>query len=328
MSLTVKQPGMLTSLQDLGRYGLRNLGLSTCGAMDSLAARVANLILGNPENAPLLEFTLTGPTLEFHKSTVICLSGGSADATVDTHPIASNFVTAVKAGQTLKIASLRTGCRGYLAIKNGFQAREVLGSCSTYLRAGIGGLGGRALKENDRLGFNSWAAKKNFKPDIAVGHRFTQYLEDQKHVQPVRYIRGPQTSWFSGPSLNVFQNQSYSVRPDSDRMGYRLCGQKIKSSYAGNLITEGTAMGSIQIPPDGQPIILMSDCQPTGGYPKIGNIISADLPRVAQLKPSDTLTFQEVTVEEAQRELVKQRIGLNRLAIAAEYYWNRNQNDY
>lgn len=328
MSLIIKQPGMLTTLQDLGRYGLRNLGFSTAGAMDTLAARVTNLILGNPENAPVLEFTLTGPTLEFHKPTIICLSGGSADATVGNQFVAPNCVTPIKAGQTLKISGLKTGCRGYLGVKNGFQAREVLGSCSTHLAAGIGGLSGRALKESDRLGYNSWSAKKGFQPDIAVGREFTQYLENQADSQPVRFIRGPQSSWFSKQSLHHFYSQSYSVHPDSDRMGYRLCGQKIESSYSENLITEGTTAGSIQVPPDGQPIILMSDCQPTGGYPKIGNIISADLPRVAQLKPSDTVTFQEVSVREAQRELIEQRINLNRLAIAAEHYWNHNQDEY
>ncbi|KEQ19505.1 5-oxoprolinase subunit C family protein [Endozoicomonas numazuensis] len=325
MSLTIKDPGMLTTVQDLGRYGVRNLGFSTSGAMDTLAVRVANLILGNPESSPVLEFTLTGPILEFHKSAVVCLSGGSANATIDNHPISTHCVTTIKAGQTLKVSSLRKGCRGYLAIKDGFQVNKVLGSCSTYLRAGIGGYEGRALKENDQLSFNAGSTKESFKPDIALGHEFISFLEVHEHVQPIRYISGPQASWFSNQSLKTFQNQNYSVRSDSDRMGYRLSGQKIESSHSGNLITEGTTVGSIQIPPDGQPIILMSDCQPTGGYPKIGNIISADLPRVAQLKPTDTLTFQEVSVEEAQRELIEQRISLNRLAIAAKHYWNRIQ---
>ena len=333
MSLTVIEPGMLTSVQDQGRLGFRNLGFSTSGTMDTLAARVSNLMLDNPENAPVLEFTLTGPTLEFHKPAVICLGGGKAHATLDDQRIPANSAAIVNAGQILKIAGLRTGCRGYLAIKNGFQINKVLGSCSTYLRAEIGGHKGRGLKENDSLRFTPWPSKtrplKNrIQPDIAAGHEFTHYLEDPINIQPIRFIRGPQASWFSGKNREAFQCQKYTVRPDSDRMGYRLSGQKIDSSHADSLITEGTTTGTIQIPPQGQPIILMSDCQPTGGYPKIGNIITVDLPRVAQLKPSDTLTFQEVSVEEAQQELIEQRTSLNRLAIAAKHYWNRIQDEY
>ncbi|WP_062261317.1 biotin-dependent carboxyltransferase family protein [Endozoicomonas arenosclerae] len=328
MSLTLLEPGMLTSVQDLGRFGFRNLGFSTNGAMDTLAAKTANLILDNPESAPVLEYTLTGPTLKFHEPAAICLTGGNPVATLDNQPVDSHTVISIQSGQILKIGSLRSGCRGYLAIKGGFQLRETLGSCSTYLRAGIGGLEGRALKENDQLKFTPMSSQESLKHEVSLGLEFTHYLEEPKSTLPVRFVRGPQFSWFSKQGLETFLNQPYSVRPDSDRMGYRLSGEKIVSQHSESLITEGATSGAIQIPPDGQPIILMSDCQPTGGYPKMGNIISVDLPRVAQLKPSDTLIFQEVSIEEAQQELIEQRFSLNRLSIAAKHYWKRIQDEY
>ena len=319
MSLSVIEAGMLTTVQDLGRFGYRRFGMLCSGAMDSLSARLANSMLANPENSAVLEYTLIGPTLTFHKPAAVCLCGGISKPVIDDHPANINSIIFIKAGQTLKIGAIKTGCRGYLAIKGGFIVPEILGSASTYLRGKVGGLNGRRIQESDSLTFAPFSENSDHLSTLSPSPDITEYLW---RSDKVRYIRGPQYHWFSDNSILSFNREPFSINSNSDRMGYRLTGPEISLRKTQELLSEGVAPGSIQIPPNGQPIILMSDSQPTGGYPKIAQVATIDIPRVAQMKPGDTLGFQEISLAQAQQELMQQRILLDRMTIAAIHHWN------
>ena len=324
MSVKIIEPGMLTTVQDLGRFGYRHLGIMANGVMDAKAANIANLMLGNDVNAAVLEFTLLGPELEFTKSSVICITGAKTKATLDGQELEQGRVIQVRAGQRLKTGNAYQGCRGYLAIKGGFSVKEVLHSKSTYLRGGIGGFDGRALKSGDELRFTEFHSSIGAVKELAPSFEFMDYLGS---LNQVRFIYGKQADWFTSESLKRFCQQSFTVSSASDRMGYRLEGQPVKMIRPQELLTEGVTMGTIQIPANGQPIVLMSDSQPTGGYPKIGEVISVDLPRLAQLKPGDSVSFQPVSLAEAQSALIKETQFLNRLSIAAQHCWSRNSHD-
>jgi antagonist of KipI len=284
MEVTVRRAGMLTTVQDLGRSGHRAAGVPLGGAMDSMALRVANLLVGNPENTAALELTLRGPDLEFSAATVVALGGAEFGALPRWQPVT------VPAGGRLAFGDARTGCRGYLAIAGGFDVPAVLGSRGTYLRAALGGHHGRALRDGDVLRA----------PGIArhvVGHWHIdeRILPAYRQAPTVRVVRGAQAEEFGG---RLFRH-AFSVSPKSDRMGVRLTGPELARTGAAELVSSTVVPGTVQVPPDGQPIILMADAQTIGGYPQIAHVISLDLPLVAHLRPGDTVQFHEVTLAEA-----------------------------
>jgi antagonist of KipI len=294
MEMTVLSPGLLTTVQDLGRPGHRRQGVAPGGAMDTFALQVANLLVGNAGNAPALEFALTGPRLKLSGDALIALCGGEFGDLPDWR------LVRVRAGGEISLEKCRSGCRGYLAVAGGFDVPRVLGGCGTDLRGGFGGHEGRALRAGDGLKVKPGALEAHaLRPDAALHHFVAPEIRPAYSRSPtVRVVRGTEAGEFSGE----FFQHIFTVEAHSDRMGLRLAGPQLeRRSKTGELISSPVAPGTIQVPPDGQPIVLMADAQTLGGYPKIAHAISVDLPLLAQLRPGDTVRFQEVTLAEAHR---------------------------
>lgn len=288
--LEVIKPGVLTGVQDLGRAGWQHWGISAGGAMDRRAARVANVLLGNDENDPLLEATHTGPEVRFLRDTWIAVTGAEVKGVAGWRPVK------VSAGQVVSLAEITRGARVYLAVAGGFEVPRVLGGTGLVPRAGVGGWNGRALQAGDRLGAKpatlesngTWSASSEF--DGATSADVS-----------VRVIKGPQWDWFSAASRRTLLAKPYKVADKSDRIGLRLDGTALRLDDEGReQVSEGVGFGSVQVPPDGKPIVLMADRQTIGGYPKIAHVIAVDLPKLAQARPGALVKFQEITLAEAQ----------------------------
>ena len=286
MKIVIDNPGMFTTVQDLGRPGHGIDGVSRSGAADPLALRIANRLLGNNENTPALEMTLLGGTFTFPQGATIALTGGRLPALPMYRPFE------ILPGQTIRTGTLETGARSYLAVRGGIPAKLVAGSASTHV---LSGLGGRPLRKGDVLpiGPSASAPKTNPVPNSLTTYNTT-----------LRVTAGPQSSSFPA---TTFYHAEYLVSPDSNRMGLRLDGPAILSPNPGQMVTEGVPLGAIQLPPNGQPILLFVDQQTTGGYPKIANVITADIPSIGQLRPGDRVRFQLVSNAEAQRLLRRQQ---------------------
>jgi KipI family sensor histidine kinase inhibitor len=282
----VLRPGMLTTVQDLGRRGHRAQGVPLSGAADPFALRLANLLVGNEEDAAALEFTLIGPELRFLHDTVVALTGAAFEPLPRWEPVR------IAAGTTLNFGPVREGCRGYLAIAGGIDVPPVLGSRSAYTRAAMGGLEGRPLRAGDRLNVPVVV------PPVR-GHWYVdpRILPAYSNSVTVRVVAGAQAGEF-GDALAAAH---YRVSPQSDRMGVRLSGESLRRDDARDLVSSPVAPGTVQVPPDGQPIILLADAQTIGGYPQIAHVISVDLPLVAQLRPGDRVAFRMVTLVEAHQ---------------------------
>ena len=300
----VLKPGMLTTVQDLGRPGRQHQGIPVGGPMDRTAARVANLLLGNDENEPLLEVTVNGPELLFLRESWIAVTGAQVRGVPGWRP------WKVDAGQIVSLSELVRGSRAYLAIAGGLEVARVLGGAGTMLSTGVGGWNGRALKTGDRLG-----ARPSVIAPAGRWSASAEFSAASDHEVCVRFIAGPQWSWFSAPSRRAFLDEAFKITAKSDRMGLRLAGPLLAlGSPDQELLSEGIAFGSVQVPPDGQPIVLMADRQTVGGYPKIAQIISVDLAKLAQARTSDKVTFKEVTLAEAQALYLEQEHSLAMLA--------------
>ena len=292
MEITVVRAGMLTTVQDLGRPGHRASGVPLSGAMDPIALRVANLLVGNSENAATLECTLLGPELVFSADTVVALGGAEFEGMAPWQPMV------VQAGGRIKLGAARQGCRGYVAVAGGIEVPLLLGSRSTYLRGEFGGYQGRALRDGDvvRVPDVSRAVTDHWRIDARI-------LPAYSPAPTIRVVRGAQTEEFGGALFAA----EFKILPQSDRMGIRLGGARLaRIGGAADLVSSAVAPGTVQVPPDGQPIVLMADAQTIGGYPQAAHITSVDLPLVAQLRPGDTLRFREVTLEKAH-ELARGR---------------------
>jgi antagonist of KipI len=276
--IRVAAPGLLTTVQDLGRFHYAHFGVSASGAADPLALRAANLLVGNAENAAALEMTLVGGTFRFEAAAVIALTGSDFGAGL---PLWTSVE--VKAGHTLRCGPSQGGARGYLAVRGGIATPLVMGSASAHVMTGVGG---RPLRAGDRLPIGDAAVRK---PRRAISHPPAHSAEAL-----LRVTAGPQADRFAGE----LYGGAYVVSEESNRMGLRLRGPAIPSP-AGGMLTEGVALGAIQAPPDGQPIILFVEHQTTGGYPKPANVISADFWKLGQARPRDTVRFEAVTLEQA-----------------------------
>jgi antagonist of KipI len=274
----VLAPGFLTTVQDLGRFGHAHLGISASGAADALALRAGNLLVGNAENAAALEMTLTGGAFEFEEDAVIALTGSDFDAGLPLW-----MPVEVKAGTTVRFGGTKAGARAYLAVRGGVDAPLTLGSASAHLLTGVGG---GPLRKGAELRIGSGAIRR------ARAKATNPPLWNRSST--VLVTDGPQADWFQGE----LYHGAYGVAEECNRMGIRLMGAAIPSA-AGGMLTEGVALGAIQVPPDGQPIVLFVEHQTTGGYPKPANVISADFWRLGQMRPRDEVRFEKVTVERA-----------------------------
>lgn len=299
-SILVESPGLLTTVQDLGRQGLGALGVSPSGAADPVSLRLGNRLLGNDEGAAALEMTLIGGAFAFPEGAIVALTGSDFGATLGDVALELGTSIEIRPGQTLRLGPTRSGARSYLCVQGGIGVPPLLGSASTHLLSGLGGFEGRALRKGDVLQIGPATApfrKRTIAP--RVGERLSR-----RNV--LRVTRGPQADWFDEPSLRSFFASSFRVNEQSNRMGIRLEGLHIARSKGASMITEGVSLGAIQVPPGGSPIILFVEQQTTGGYPKIANVISADLHRLGQLRPRDEIRFELVTFETARALLIDQ----------------------
>ncbi len=313
MGLRVLKPGLLTTVQDLGRYGYQKYGVIVSGAMDSFALRMCNLLVGNEEKDPALEITATGPTIEFMEDTLIALCGGDMSPSINSMVIPRWRPLLVRRGSTLGFGGLKSGCRVYMSVAGGIHVPEVMGSGSTYLRAAIGGLEGRALVAGDVLTPGSYSAQairrlnglasiraEQDQPFTAAPWFVSSDLLPAYGAGIVRIVRGREFELFTEESRDDFFKGLYYVTPRTDRMGYRLSGPSLTLSEPLEMTSGAVNAGTIQVPPEGQPLVLMADRQTTGGYPQIGHAVTVDLPVLAQLRPGDRLKFQEISLDEAQ----------------------------
>ncbi len=311
MSLTVLKPGMLTSVQDRGRYGFQHFGVPVSGAMDEFSHRVANILAGNDEDAATLEITLRGPRLRFDDETLVALCGADLSPRIGDDPVPEGKAVLVRAGSVLEFGASVAGCRSYLAVHGGIDVPRVMGSRSTYDTASIGGVHGRALRQGDVLPVGNagsppypslarqlaQTAKGFCAPKWAVN----QHIEKlARSPQVVRIIAGRHWEAFTPASRESMTGGEYRVGADSNRMGCRLEGPSITPHSPMDILSEAVSFGTIQVPPSGKPIVLMADRQTVGGYPKIADVAGVDLHLLAQLRPGDRLRFELVSLAQAQ----------------------------
>ena len=308
--MEVIQPGLLTTVQDRGRYGYQRYGVPVSGAMDGFSLRAANLLVGNDQGAACLEMTVVGPRLRFAAGSVIALTGGDLAIRIDGEPAPRWQAVSVSAGSVLSSEGMADGMRAYLAVAGGIDVPEVMGSRSTYTASRIGGLEGRALRAGDAL----WAGADG--RDRTDGQRgLPDDLEPVHygHSHVIRAVLGPQADAFRAEAIETLFDSRYLVSIDSDRVGYRLEGPRLRHETGADIISDGSPAGAIQVPANGMPIVLMADRGPTGGYAKIGTVISADLGRLAQARPGDAVTFRQVTSDQAVEALIEQEAILHSL---------------
>ncbi|RPD45910.1 biotin-dependent carboxyltransferase family protein [Hymenobacter sediminis] len=311
MSCSILRPGLLTTIQDGGRRGYRQAGVIVSGPMDSLALRVGNLLVNNPPGAAGLEITLLGPTLRFETDHLLALTGADLSATLDGEFLPLNRPVAVRRGSELAFGPARSGCRAYLAFSGGLAVPAVLGSQSTYLRAGLGGLEGRALRAGDLLPApgptpaGQRLHQQLLSPQPSPHWATTPWFPDPtltpgpEAAPVIRALRGPEYDLFTPASQRAFWEEEFTVTPQSDRMGYRLAGPELQRRAEQEILSSAVTFGTVQVPASGAPIVLLADHQTTGGYPRIGQVITADFSRLAQVPPGGRLRFQEVSLTEA-----------------------------
>ena len=306
-TLKVIQPGMLSTVQDIGRYGYQRYGMPTAGAMDTFALRAANALLGNDDNAACIEATVLGPRIEILSDTTIAVTGANVSPRLDSKPIPMWQSVAASKGSRLELRGPKDGMRGYLAVAGGIDVPEVMGSRATYMKAAIGGVEGRPLRAGDILN----ALGDSTEALAAVRTMPMDAIPQYGSAHELRVVLGPQQAAFTQAGIDTFLSETYTVSIHSDRMGYRLEGEPVEHADGPDVISDGTPLGTIQVPGDGQPIILLSDRGTTGGYTKIATVISTDLSKVAQAMPGHTVKFRAVSVEEAQ-EAYRRREALLR----------------
>ena len=312
----VLAPGLLTSVQDQGRYGRQRVGMSPAGAMDSHSLALANLLAGNPIGAGGLECTFLGPTLRFEVPNTIALTGADMSPTLDGAPLPMGQAVAVAAGSVLQLRGAKNGCRSYIAFHGGLDLPLLDGSQSTLLRSGIGGFEGRKLAAGDRIGFLS--------PDPCLPNLPLRRLSRPQHFEKeitVRVVPGPQDDRFTRAGLDTFFGSAFKVSARCDRMASRLEGPRVEHLTDANIPSDGIPLGAVQIPGDGQPIIMMSEHQGSGGYTKIATLISADIPLVAQCPPGGSIRFAPVSVEQAQALYLARREEYRRMEEAFSLHY-------
>jgi len=327
-------PGILTSVQDLGRNGLRQFGIQPGGALNGMALSIVNLLVGNPAEAAGLEITMGACAMRFRKNTRIALGGDDFDAHLDDQAIAPYWSIPVQAGQVLRLSQGsrdgRPGMRAYLGIAGGIDTPLLLGSRSTDLKAGFGGHHGRALRKGDRLPIGDAQAALKRASGPAFGVRSPQWsglgvlAHDRSMHITLRVLPGPELEQFTVAARQSWLQEKWRITPNSNRMGYLLQGPELKRKQGRDLFSHGVVPGVIQVPPSGQPIILMHDAQTTGGYPKIGVVISADMWKLAQAPLNAELQLQLCDLEQALHATEEQQAYLRHIEQSVTaLHWSR-----
>ena len=288
--------GFLTTVQDSGRYGYSHFGISVSGAADLVSLHIGNLLAGNDKNTSALEMTLTGGEFEFEEDAIISVTGSDFQPQVENEKIPLWTTVEIKSGQKLKFSSTNGGARCYLCIRGGIEVPKIFGSSSTHLLTGIGGFNGRQLKKDDVLFYTALKEEIIF---YELRHDIIEKLSERKFI---RVTEAPQTDHFSKETLDIFSSTPYIVAEETNRMGLRLSGKELKRINNNDIITEGVSLGEIQVSHYGKPIILFVEHQTTGGYPKIANVISADIHKIGQLRPRDEIRFLFISLDEAHQQ--------------------------
>lgn len=301
--IRVVAPGLLTTVQDLGRPGLGALGVPRGGAADAHALRLGNLLLGNDEGAAALEVTLVGPVLELEEPAVLVLAGAPFGATLDGEEVAPWSAVEVRAGSRLDVGRAVSGARTCVCVRGGLDVPPLLGSRSTDVATGFGGLGGRPLAAGDRLAVGPAPGPPRGRRVDAAAARWTGAR------RLLRVTSGAQEAWFAAEAAEAFFARPFRVSASSSRTGVRLEGEPLASPTR-SLVTEGVVAGAVQVPPGGLPIVLLVEHPSTGGYPKIASVISADLSALAQLRPGDEVRFAKVSLDAARRLLLEREVRL------------------
>jgi biotin-dependent carboxylase uncharacterized domain len=296
MGIKILNPGLLTSIQDLGRFGCQKFGISPSGALDRPALQTANLLVNNPAGEAALEMTLMGAVIEFTAANVIAVTGGNFSPELNGSPVPLYTALAVKAGDTLAFGVAKAGCRCYVAFSGGLDVPAVMGSKSTNLKCKLGGYQGRALRRGDEIPF---AAPVDTLPGLS--QRLASYYQRDEKLITLRVVLGLQTEYFTEKGIETFFGEEYTVTNRSDRMGCVLEGPAVQYHTKADIISDGIPLGAIQVPNGGKPIIMLSDRQTTGGYAKMGTVISTDIPLLVQRKMGDKIRFKEISVEQAQQ---------------------------
>ncbi len=299
-AIRIIRPGLLTTVQDLGRWGFQSRGVPVAGAMDQYAHRWANALVGNAPGAATLEVTLEGPEIEFEDDRLVAVTGASFALEASGLPVAGRRVFAVRAGTRVSFGARLRGARAYVGIEGGIDVPPLLGSRSTHLLTRMGGFEGRRLQRGDRVPLGSRRARPTARRPLAEEGAGAPGPGPTR----VRVLPGPHTEWFDDDALSLLQSGRYAIEPSSDRMAYRLAGPSIRTRRTEPMISSPTPMGAVQVLPTGLPLILMADRQTTGGYPQIAVVISADLGVAAQLAPGDAVSFAVCSAAEALAALV------------------------
>lgn len=297
--IRVLRPGLLSTLQDLGRWGWQAFGVSVAGPMDPRAHRLANAFVGNPPEAATIEITLVGPELVFEDERTVAICGADFVVTVGDHLAAHAAAFRVPRGGHLRFGARAHGSRAYLAVDGGFAVEPVFGSRSTHLPSRVGGYGGRPLSTGDRLALGAPLPRRPH------GQRALAIDLPSGHAR-LRFVPANDLRHFRHDALQRLQSARYTLRTESDRMGYRLDGPVVRTVTKGTMLSQPSPLGAIQVPHDGQPIVLMADRQTTGGYPTIGTVITADIGLAGQLCPGDTVAFAACTRQDALAALIAQ----------------------
>lgn len=333
MRVFVRSAGFLTSVQDLGRPGYRRSGISTGGALDSHALAVANALVGNEDSAAGLEATLGKLRLRFEDSRVVAWCGGAFSVRIGEEDLPPGHAGLVANGEELVLVAPKTGARAWLAISGGIDVPQVLGSRSTDLRGNFGGHEGRALRDGDELplGTTESLKERRFETAVLAGRRLqiaAPWVSDWSAPTPwavtgrrdrlLRFVRGSSWDHFTSDAQSSLGTAPFTVTSDSDRMGARLDGPDLPRHDSSDLLSEAVTPGTLQVPPNGKPILLLGDCQTIGGYPKIAHVITVDLPIAAQLWPGDLVRFHEISLAEAQALLREREDDFARFRVGID----------
>jgi antagonist of KipI len=320
MSITILKPGMMSSLQDLGRWGFQQFGVPIGGAMDKVSATLANYICGNDENEAVIEMTLHGASFMFNEAAVCAIVGGGCKAFVGDDELPFNRLLWIPAFSTIRTTASAQGCRSYLAVSGGFKVKKILGSASTYTPSGIGGMDGRNLATGDMLSFKREqdfhvvSTLKMLPSGIGISHWHTaELVEATPNVVIVHAIKGPEFDLFNSASQENIFNSEFIISSQSNRMGYRLEGNKFSLERKTEMVSTAVTTGIVQVTHEGDPIILMADAQTIGGYPRIARICAADIPLLAQTRPGVKIRFKEIDEEESENRCKELSRSLKRL---------------
>ena len=310
----VTKPGLSTTVQDLGRYGYLKYGVPISGAMDAFSLAAANVLVGNKPGDAGLEVTLIGPELLLLTKMQVAITGAAVCPKINGQDVPMWQALNLEEEDVVSFSRMESGCRVYMAVRGGVNAPLVLGSRSTYVRGGFGGINGRQLRTGDIV--------EGFEAELLdTMHRMPQELVPKfTHHFQVQAVLGPQADMFTEKGVDTFFSSEYRVTPEADRMGYRLEGPLIEHKGKADIVSDALLPGSVQVPKNGKPIVIMRDAQTTGGYPKIAVITTPDVSLLGQAKPNDMIEFSEVTLSHAQerlREYSRLINGLNRMLVKA-----------